>query len=124
MELLAKFILMTTGNLTALLITAYFETDFVVATDVPRLMSLVFILAILNLTIRPILRLLFSPLIGVTLGYFNVLISAGLLYAVDIYSDSLTINGLWPLVLGAHAVGLINMLIDYSAAMIYGAGEI
>ena len=124
MEIFAKLILMITGNLTALLITAYFEPNFVVSTHLPDLISLVFTLSMANLVIRPLLRLLFNPLIGLTLGFFHIVISGMLLYGIDIYSASLTINGLWALVLGAHAVGLITALIDYSAAMIYGGGEI
>lgn len=124
MELIAKFILTVAGNLTALVGTAYIDHDFLIATDVPSLLSLVFTLAILNLTVRPFLRLIFSPLIGITLGLFNIVISAGILYGIDIYSNSLTINGLWALVLGAHLVGLITTLIDYASTMVYGSGEI
>lgn len=124
MELIAKFILTVAGNLTALVGTAYIDHDFLIATDVPSLLSLVLALAILNLTVRPLLRLIFSPLIGITLGLFNIVISAGILYGIDIYSNSLTINGLWALVLGAHLVGLIITLIDYASTMVYGSGEI
>ena len=124
MEFIARFILTVAGNLTALIITNYIDHDFMVATDAPSLISLVIIIAALNLTIRPILKLIFSPLIGITLGYFTIIINAGILYAIDIYSNALTINGLWALVLGAHLVGLIITIIDYSASMIYGAGQI
>lgn len=124
MEIFAKLILTIAGNLTALVITAYIDSDFLIATDAPSLLSLVFALAVLNLTLRPLLRLIFSPLIGITLGLFNIVISAGILYGIDIYSNSLTINGLWALILGAHLVGLITTIIDYASTMVYGSGEI
>ena len=124
MEIIAKITLSMTFNAVALLITAYFENGFTVMSDVRHLIPLTAMLAIANLTIRPILKLIFSPVIGLTLGLFNIVISAGILYGIDIYSDSLTIDGLWALVVGAHVLGLIVTLIDYSSAVVYGSGEI
>ena len=124
MELFFKFILSITANLSALLLTGYFDSDFHITENTAELVQLAALLALLNLTIRPLLRLFFSPLIGITLGAFNVVISAAILYGIDIYSDSLTINGLWALVIGAHLVGLIITLIDYSSTVVYGSGEL
>jgi uncharacterized membrane protein YvlD (DUF360 family) len=124
MEFLAKILLSMTFNSFALLLTSYFEKGFEVMTDVPHLIPLAAMLALADLMVRPALKLIFSPVIGLTLGLFNIVISAGILYVIDIYSDSITINGLWPLVLGAHILALIVTLIDYSSAMIYGSGEI
>lgn len=124
MEFLAKILLTMAFNAFALLITAYFDHDFVLMTDVEHLIPLVAMIAAMNLVVRPVLKIVFSPVIGLTFGYFNIIISAGILYAVDIWSDSITINGLWPLVIGAHAVGIIVTLIDYSSAIVYGTGEI
>ena len=124
MELFFKFILSITANLSALLLTGYLDKDFYITSNTAELVKVAALLALLNLTVRPILRLLFSPLIGITLGAFNVVISAAILYSIDIYSDSLTINGLWALVIGAHLVGLIITLIDYSSTVVYGSGEL
>src|SRR3989344_5987398 len=120
MEFLFKILLSITANISALLLAGYFDKDFLVLSDVEHIVPLAAFLAILNLTVRPALKLLFSPLIGITLGAFNIVISAAILYAVDIYSNSLTINGLWALVIGAHLVGLVVTLIDYSSAVVYG----
>jgi uncharacterized membrane protein YvlD (DUF360 family) len=124
MEFLFKILLSVTANISALLLASYFDKDFHVLSDVPYIVPLALYLSLLNLMLRPALKLLFSPLIGITLGAFNIVISAGILYFLDIYSDSLTINGLWALLIGAHIVGLIVTLIDYSSAVIYGSGEL
>ncbi len=124
MELPAKFILTIAGNMTALLLTTYFDHDFIVATDTPSIISLVITLTLLNLILLPILRIIFSPLIKITFGFFNVMISAGILYLIDIYSNAITINGLWALIIGAHLMGIIIVLIDYSSTIVYGSGEI
>ena len=124
MELIAKILLSMTFNASALLLTSYFEPGFLLKTDVPHLIPVVAMLTFMNLTVRPVLKIVFSPVIGLTLGLFNIIISAGILYAIDIWSDSITINGLWALVIGAHVVALIVTLIDYSSAVVYGSGEI
>jgi len=124
MEFIARFIITISGNLAAMLFTAYIDHDFIVATDPQSLVRLVVILTAVNLTLRPLLAIIFSPLVSITWGFFNVVISAGILYAIDIYSNALTINGLWALIIGAHAMGLIIMLIDYSGAVIYGGGQV
>ncbi|MSR73742.1 MAG: hypothetical protein EXS60_01655 [Candidatus Pacebacteria bacterium] len=124
MEFLFKILLSVTANISALLLADYFDRDFLVISDVPHIVPLALYLSLLNLILRPVLKLLFSPLIGITLGAFNIVISAGILYFLDIYSNSLTINGLWALLVGAHIVGLIVTLIDYSSAVIYGSGEL
>lgn len=124
MEFIARFILTVSGNLAAILLTAYFDRGFIVATNTESLLRLIMLLTAVNLTLRPLLSIIFSPLIKATFGFFNIIISAGILYAIDIYSNSLTINGLWPLIIGAHTMGLIIILIDYSGAVVYGAGQV
>ncbi len=124
MELLFKILLNMTFNVSALLLTTYFIPNFIVISDVPHLIPLVAILTFMNLTIRPVLRIIFRPVIGITLGLFNIIISGGILYVIDIWSNSLTINGLWALIVGAHVVGFIVTLIDYSSAAVYGSSEI
>ncbi len=124
MELIAKIILSMTFNASALLLTSYFTPGFILKSDVSHLVPVVAMLTLINLIVRPVLRIIFSPVIGLTLGLFHVVISAGILYVIDIWSDSLTINGLWALVIGAHVVALIVTLIDYSSAAVYGSGEI
>jgi putative membrane protein len=124
MEFIAKFILSVSGNIAALLVTAYFDKDFQIATDAQNLVSIAAMLALLNLTVRPILKLVFSPLISLTFGLFHIVISAAILYAIDIYFDSLTINGLWALLISAHLVAFIVVIIDYASTMVYGSGEL
>ena len=124
MELFAKILLSMAFNTFALLLTSYLEPEFVIKSDVEHLIPLVAMLAAMNLVVQPALKIVFSPVIGLTLGLFNIVISAGILYVIDIWTDSLTINGLWALVVGAHVVALIVTLIDYSSAIVYGTGEI
>ena len=120
MEFLSRSILTFAGNLVALVMTTYWDPAFQVLTDVNHLIPLVFTLSIINMSIRPLLKLFFGPLIFITFGIFNILLNAGILYVIDIYSGSITINGLWALVLGAHLIGLTNVVLYYASYFVYG----
>ena len=124
MEFLAKALLSMAFNTFALLLTSYLEPNFFIKTDVQNLLPLIALLTAMNLIVRPALKIVFSPVIGLTLGLFNIVIAAGILYSIDIFSDSITINGLWSLLVGAHVLALIVTLIDYASAIVYGSGEI
>ncbi len=125
MEFIAKVLITAAFNTFALILAAYFGgTVFFVITDPAHLIPLVGLIAVMNLFVRPLLRIFFSPVTKLTFGAFHIVISAGILYIVDILSNSITIQGLWPLIIGAHVMTLIVKLIDYSCTMIYGSGEI
>ena len=124
MTAISRLILTFAANLTAVLIAAYFVEQFHVSTNVADLLTFVFILAIVNLSIRPILSLILSPLIFITFGLFIIVINAAILYTIDIYSDYLTINGLWPLIEATHIVGIVNIVINYAALFLYRGSDI
>src|SRR3989344_4851412 len=71
MEFLFKILLSVTANISALLLAGYFDKDFLVLSDVEHIVPLAAYLALLNLIVRPLLRLFFSPLIGITPGAFG-----------------------------------------------------
>ncbi len=66
------------------------------------------ILGLLNYFVKPILKVLSLPLEIITLGFFSLVISLGLIYAVDIIFKELYI-GLWlPLVYTALIIWAIS----------------
>jgi putative membrane protein len=69
-------------------------------------------LALVNTFIRPIVKLLLSPLIIITLGLFIIVINAGLLYILDIFIEPLTIQGLIPLLLTTLLVSAFNIVVN------------
>ncbi len=124
MTAISRLILTFAANLTAVLIAAYFVEEFQVTTNISDLLAFILILAIVNLSIRPILNLILSPLIFITFGLFTIVINAAILYTIDIYSDYITINGLWPLIEVTHIVGIVNIIINYAALFLYRGSDI
>jgi putative membrane protein len=55
------------------------------------------VLGILNVFIKPILKLITLPIRMLTLGLFSLVINVGIIWAVDIFFPELIITGIIPL---------------------------
>lgn len=101
------------GNGVALLAAGYMVNgfDLNLSTGWEAFASLVGVLTFLSLVIKPLLRLLLGPIIILTLGLFNLVITGGILYVVDKYAQNLTITGLSALVAGTLIITIINIII-------------
>ncbi len=76
----------------------------------------VFVLAILNALVRPILYLLSAPFILVTLGLFMVVINALMLELASTFVSGFHVAGFWSAVGGAILIsfvsGLMNLMVS------------
>ena len=72
----------------------------------------VFVLAVLNAVVRPILYLLSAPFIVVTLGLFMVVINAFLLHFVSVLVKGFSVAGFWPAVGGAVLISLVSAIMN------------
>lgn len=70
------------------------------------------VLGILNLIVKPILKLLGLPLTIITLGLFSLVINAAVVYLADYFIDGMNIDGFgWALVFSI-ALSLITSLLN------------
>lgn len=101
------------GNGAALLAAAYFvnQFDLNLGTGWQAFAGLVGVFTVISLVIKPLLRLFLGPLIILTLGLFNLVITGGILFVVDKYSENLTITGLPALVYGTLIITIVNLII-------------
>lgn len=67
---------------------------FSLGSDVKSVMIAAGILTLLNLLVRPILNLLFLPIHALTLGFFSIVINAGIFYAFTKVSPGVVL-GTW-----------------------------
>lgn len=68
------------------------------------------VLVILNLLLRPILKLISFPLIIVSLGLFSIVINALILWLVSQFTPYIAIDGLLSLLLATIIISVINLL--------------
>ena len=115
MKFIVKFILQILANAVGIFIAVYFLPKYISFTgDLSDYLIVGAILALANLIIRPILKLVSTPLIFITLGLFLLIINMIVIFGVDWFVEELTIHG----ILGYFWISIILAIIN---AIIVGA---
>ena len=70
-----------------------------------------FILGLVNVFIRPVIKLLAIPINILTLGLFNFVINAGILWVVDYFVDNFRIFGFWGYFWSSIMISIITVLL-------------
>ncbi len=115
MRFIGRIIFSVVSNMVALFAASSFVPGFSAASEFVALATAGAILAVLNLLLRPVLKLFFGPLMVLTLGLFAVVVNGLLLYVLDIVSDVVTIEGYMALLVGALVVSAVNVVLHMSA---------
>jgi len=112
---LIKFILRIIANGLGVFAAVYFLPQYISFTGswIDYLIVGV-ILAIANMIVRPILKIVSAPLILITLGLFLVIINMIILFGVDYFVEQVNINGF----MGYFWISIILAIIN---AIIVGA---
>jgi putative membrane protein len=119
MKFIARLILAFIANAIALWLAAYFIADFQISYELTNFLLVASLFTIINLYIKPIIKMILSPLIILSFGLFTLVINAALLWALDLLSENLTIIGLMPLIYATLIVSIVNLLIHFSAKIAY-----
>lgn len=106
MNFLIKLIL----NAVAILLTSYLLAGVHVEGFLAALL-LAFVLAIFNAILKPILIILTIPITVLTLGFFLVVINAGVLLLAAYFVEGTHIDGFWWAVLFGLIVSVLNSIL-------------
>ena len=110
-----RFIVRILANALAIYLAAYFVVGF----DFPHqlqdwklLLLAGLILAIFNAILKPILKLISTPFIIITLGLFTIVINIGLLWLLSQFLPELAIVGFWAYLWGTVIISLVNWIVE------------
>lgn len=118
MGLIQRFSLMFLANGMALYLTnLYFET-VLVPTTLELFALATAVLALINMFIKPLIRLALGPILILTLGLGSILVNALTLFLLDFLMTTVTIGGLSELLVTAIVVSVLNIVISFSARFI------
>lgn len=123
MKFLARFIFHIFSNALALLAASYFIKGFSLGGDFLSLLIAALIFTLINAFLLPVLKLILTPLVVLTLGLFTIIINAIGLYLLDRFSDFIKISGLESLIFATLIIGLANLIINFSAKKTFGRGQ-
>jgi putative membrane protein len=109
-KFLSKLIFLVGANTLGLYLAGHFIPGVSLSQNIGALIALAIVLTLLNLILRPVLKILLIPLVLITFGLFNIVISAVILGLLDYISGTIMISGTIPLLLAAVLIGIINTL--------------
>lgn len=101
------------SNTLALYLAGILVTGFVIYGGLREYLIAGTMLGILNMVVKPILKLVTFPLILITLGLFTLVINAFLLWAVASLFSFVVITSLWALILATIVVSVVNLFVSH-----------
>jgi putative membrane protein len=112
MTKLGKLIITFFINGLGLYVAYYFVPGFQISFDPKTLAETVGLLTLINLIIKPILKLILTPIIWLTLGLASFVLNAFVIYAVSRLTTGIAIANVQSLLLATLVVSLINILCE------------
>ncbi|MEE8324649.1 MAG: phage holin family protein [Candidatus Humimicrobiaceae bacterium] len=70
------------------------------------------LLGLFNQFIKPIIKVLSLPINILTLGLFNIVINAGMLWVVDLILSGLEVEGFWAYVWSSLVISIISIVVS------------
>jgi len=70
------------------------------------------VLGLVNLIIKPVVKLLALPVNLLTLGLFNIVINAGMLWIVDYFVDGFKVSGFWGYIWSSLLISIITVTLS------------
>lgn len=107
----SKLIAMVGANALGLYLAGRYITDVVIPADLKNLFIAAAVLTAINLLAKPILKLVLSPIIIITLGLGLIVVNAVTLYILDYLMAGVTIPLLLPLLYTTLVVSAVNWVI-------------
>lgn len=115
MHFISKIIFSFLVNLIALMAAAQFVPGFTMSSNIESLLILTAIFSLINLIIKPVLKLVFSPFIFLSLGLFSLVINAIILKLLDIWSVNIAISGISALIYSTLLITAVNLILTFIA---------
>ena len=113
-----SFIIRILGNTVALYVAFLIVPRFVVSGSWEQYLIAGLVLALLNMVVRPILKVVSFPLIILTLGLFTFIINILMLLVLDYLVSFVTIEGFMALIWATIIVSLVNLFFSMISKII------
>ncbi len=107
-----KLLIRLMVNALALWLTAAVVDGITLEGNFLQILLVALIFGLINALIKPLLKLIATPLIIVTLGLFTLLINAFLLWLTSLLTDVLTVQGFWAAILGALIISVVSWFLS------------
>lgn len=110
--MIISFLLHIIANAAAIAVSAWLVPNVSYQYEFFNLIKIAAMLAVANSLVKPVLKIVFSPLILVTLGLFTLMINIFLIWLVSYFAPELSIVGLTAYFLVMIIVSFFNFAIS------------
>src|SRR3990167_1387192 len=110
-----SFIIRILGNSLALYTANYLVPGFIVNGSWKEYLLAGAFLGLLNLIVKPVLKMISMPIIILTLGLFTLVINGLLLWTVDYIFDFVSIKDIMALLYAVVIITIVNLFISITA---------
>ena len=104
-----RFFLRLLSTFLGLWVASYLLSGFKVTGGWEGYLIAGLVLVLLNLLLRPLLKLISCPLILITLGLFSIVINAIILWLTSQFTGFIVIDNLWTLLGATLIISIINL---------------
>lgn len=111
MNMVFKFSAKILLNSLILFFTPAYIPGFVITYNPPSIVGAAILLTLLNLIVRPFLKIITTPLIWITFGLFTIVINIAILWMLDIVLEGLEIQTFSALFWVSTIIAIINSLL-------------
>ena len=111
MKLLLRIILLVVSNALALYVASKLIPGFIINSNYVGFLEIGLVLGVINVFIRPILKLLSFPIIILSFGLFSLIINIALLYITSNLFSFFTIETLLAGILGLFVISIVNSIL-------------
>ena len=110
-----RFFLRLIGTIIAngigIFLAARYVPGFELSGDFREIMILALLLTAFNIVLKPILKLLFGPIIVLTLGFGLIIVNALIIFLLDFAVENLTIVSIPAFIYSAIIISIVNILV-------------
>lgn len=110
--MIISFLLYIIANAAAILAAERLVPNVFYEYELLSLVKIAAMLAVANTLLKPILKMIFGPLILITLGLFILIINIFLIWLVDYFSPELSIVGIGAYFLTMLIVSFFNFMVS------------
>ncbi len=107
-----KLLLRVVINAFALWLAATLVSGINLTEEIPLIVLVALIFGLVNIFIRPLVKLLSLPLTIITLGLFALVINTAMLGLTAALTENLQIDGFWSAFLGALIISVVSAILN------------
>jgi putative membrane protein len=106
-----NFLIRLMVNALALSVAAWAIDGIQLSGGLGDVLVVALVFGVLNALLKPILLFFSLPFLLVTLGLFALVVNGALLLITARLTDSLSVSGLWPAIVGSVVISLVTMVL-------------